>query len=267
MPHPSLLCIHAHPDDEALWTGGLLARCSELGGRTAVLTCTWADGTIRSEELAESLTLLGADTPRLLGYGDRAYVNSAPDRPAFCDAPFDELVEQVVGHIRNFRPDTVVTYDPLGVYGHPDHVQAHRVALAAIGAAAYPQMYPNTGKPWRTKMLYFATMPLSTAQVLWPPVMKQSAQPDGPMPGVPDDIVDTTVDVEPWLDVKWRALCAHRSEMARGGAMTMLAALPEETRRQVLRNEWFLRMPMSADADSSDALAFPAEDVGGSPVS
>ncbi len=260
MPHPSLLCIHAHPDDEALWTGGLLARCAELGGRTAVVTCTWATGTTRSAELAQSLTLLGAGAPLLLGYGDRAIEQSAPEQVAFCDAPFDELVEQVVGHIRAFRPDTVLTYDPLGVYGHPDHLQAHRVTLAAIGAAAYPQMYPNAGKPWRTKMLYMATMPLSTARVLWPQVMKQSGGPDGPLPGVPDDIVDTTVDVERWLDVKWQAVCAHRSEIARGGALTMLAALPEETRRQMLRNECFLRVPMSAgpvSAESSDALAFP----------
>lgn len=261
MSHPSLLCIHAHPDDEALWTGGLLARCAGLGARTAVLTCTWSAGTTRSEELAESLELLGAGAPRLLGYGDRAYADSGAGQSAFCDAPFDELVERVVEHIRAFRPDTVVTYDPLGVYGHPDHVQAHRVTVAAIGAAAYPQMYPNAGKPWRTKMLYLATMPLSTARVLWPPVMKQSGQTDGPLPGVPDEVVDTTVDVEPWLDVKWRALCSHRSEIARGGAMTMLAALPEDTRRQVLRNEWFLRIPMSADADSSDALTFASPET------
>jgi N-acetyl-1-D-myo-inositol-2-amino-2-deoxy-alpha-D-glucopyranoside deacetylase len=211
---------------------------------------------MRSTELAESLDLLGAGTPTLLEYGDRAYTESAPDRGAFCDAPFDELVERVVGHIRAFRPDTVLTYDPLGIYGHPDHVQAHRVTLAAIGAAAYPQMYPDAGKPWQTKVLYLATMPLSTAQVLWPPVMEQSPWPDGPMPGVPDSAVDTTIDVSEWLDVKWQALCAHRSEMARGGAMTMLAALPVQTRRQVLRNEWFLRYALAPDSATADALAF-----------
>ncbi|OZG27373.1 hypothetical protein BH683_020280 [Williamsia sp. 1138] len=256
MPHPSLLCVHAHPDDEALWTGGVLARCAELGGRTAVVTCTWAAGTVRSDELAESLQLLGAGSPHLLGYGDRLVADSAPGRAAFCDTPFDEAVGALVSHIREFRPDTVLTYDPLGIYGHPDHVQAHRVTLAAAGAAAYPQLYPGTGKPWRTKLVYLATMPLSIAQVLWPPVMEQSSGPDGPLPGVPDEAVDTTIDVEPWLDLKWQALCAHRSEIARGGAMTMLAGLPEETRRQVLRNEWFMRMPLTTDADSVDALAF-----------
>lgn len=256
MPHPSLLCVHAHPDDEALWSGGVLARCAGLGGRTAVVTCTWAAGTMRAAELEESLGLLGAGTPVLLGYGDRAYSDSAPDKPAFCDAPFDELVAALVAHIRTFRPDTVLTYDPLGIYGHPDHVQAHRLTLAAVGAAAYPQLYPGTGKPWRTKMVYLATMPSSIAAVLWPPVMEQSTGPGGPIPGIPDEAVDTTIDVEPWLDVKWQALCAHRSEMARGGAMTMLAGLPEETRRQVLRSEWFLRMPLTTDADKADALAF-----------
>jgi N-acetyl-1-D-myo-inositol-2-amino-2-deoxy-alpha-D-glucopyranoside deacetylase len=206
--------------------------------------------------LTRSLQILGAGSPRLLGYGDRAFADSSGDKPAFCDAPFDELVEAVVTHIRAFRPDTVLTYDPLGVYGHPDHIQTHRVAVAAIGAAAYPQLYPEAGPPWRTKLLYQATMPFSAARLLWPAVMKQANQPVGLLPGVPDDQVDVLVDVSGWADTKWNALCAHRSEMARGGAMTMLAALPEQTRCEVLRTEWFMRMPLETKAESYDALNF-----------
>jgi N-acetyl-1-D-myo-inositol-2-amino-2-deoxy-alpha-D-glucopyranoside deacetylase len=202
------------------------------------------------------LEILGAGSPRLLGYGDRAYADSSGDKPAFCDAPFDELVESVVIHIRDFRPDTVLTYDPLGVYGHPDHIQAHRVTIAAIGAAAYPQLYPDAGPPWRTKLLYQAAMPFSAAQALWPAVRKQSNEPVGLLPGIPDDEVDVMVDVSPWLDTKWNAVCAHRSEMARGGAMTMLAALPEDVRCEVLRTEWFTRLPLGSDAHTFDALNF-----------
>ncbi|WP_020107638.1 PIG-L family deacetylase [Nocardia sp. 348MFTsu5.1] len=253
MPHPSLLCVHAHPDDEALWTGGVLARCAERGGRTAVITCTWAEGTSRGSEVAASLKLLKADPPLLLGYADRPFPESAPGQPAFCDAPFDQVVGEVVAHIRRFRPDTIATYDPLGVYGHPDHVRAHRVTVAAIGAAAFPQLYPEAGPPWRTRLLYLATMPHSATSVLWPAIRK-AARPAGPLPGVPDEMVDTTIDVSTWLDIKWKALQAHRTEMDRGGALTMLEELPEKVRRQVIRNEWFLRMPLAADP--LDALDF-----------
>jgi LmbE family N-acetylglucosaminyl deacetylase len=264
VPHPSLLCVHAHPDDEAMWTGGVLAHCARRGGRTAVLTCTWADGTSRGRELEDSLEVLKAGPPLLLGYADRPFPESAPDQPAFCDAPFDEVVGKVVAHIRRFRPDTIATYDPLGVYGHPDHVRAHQVTVAAIGAAAFGQLYPEAGAPWRTRLLYLATMPRSAAEVLWPQVRK-TAGAAGPMPGVPDDTVDTTIDVSDWLDTKWKALQAHRSEMERGGAMTMLANLPEDIRREVIRNEWFLRIPLATDPQDALDFSGPADSVDGRP--
>lgn len=256
--HPSLLCIHAHPDDEALWTGGVLVRCAELGGRTSVVTCTWPPGSERAGELQRSLRILNAGAPRLLGYADLGVTDTTEDYRSFCDAPFDELVESVVTHIRAFRPDTVLTYDPMGVYGHPDHIQTHRVAVAAIGAAGYPQLYPEAGPPWRPKILYQASMPFSAAQLLWPAVSNQANRPVGSLPGVPDEEIDLFVDVTAWLHTKWDALSAHQSEIARGGAMTMLAALPDDLRWDVLRTEWFQRMDLEPDAEAFDALRFPS---------
>ncbi|WP_084956346.1 PIG-L family deacetylase [Thermoactinospora rubra] len=146
-----LLCVHAHPDDEAIWTGGTLARYADEGAATAVVTCSWAEGTRRAEELRHSLDILGAGEPRLLGYADARKPESAPGNPRLLDVPLDEAVGRVVEHIRQFRPDVVLTYDGYGSYGHPDHVHVHRVTMAAVEAAGYDQLYRDAGAPWRPR--------------------------------------------------------------------------------------------------------------------
>lgn len=240
---PSVLCVHAHPDDEALWTGGVLARAADAGARTAVVTCTWAEGTRRVDELERSLNVLGAGKPRLLGYADARVPESAPGQ-RFCDAPLDEAVGRLVGHIRDFRPDVVITYDGYGTYGHEDHVQAHRVTLAAVEAAGYDQLYPTEGPPWRASTVYLATIPRSIVAAHWRHLPWAAG--DVPLPGVPDDRVTDTVDVSPWVDRKWTALREHESELTRGATMTRLAKLPAPVRDRLLATEWYSRRDLGA---------------------
>ncbi|MEU9125178.1 GNAT family N-acetyltransferase [Streptomyces sp. NPDC048506] len=93
---PSVLAVFAHPDDESLSAGGVLARHSAAGARTAVVTATWAADTPRAAELAEALRILGAGEPRMLGYADARVPQSAPGCARFCDAPLDEAVRRRV---------------------------------------------------------------------------------------------------------------------------------------------------------------------------
>jgi LmbE family N-acetylglucosaminyl deacetylase len=234
-----LLCVHAHPDDEAIWTGGVLARYADAGVRTGVVTCTWAEGTRRVEELKRSLDILGAGEPRLLGYADSR--TSGSGAGAFAHAEFDDAVGRLVEHIREFQPEVVVTYDAFGGYGHPDHLQTHRITLAAVEAAAYEQLYPEGGAAWRTRALYQATVPRSLVQAHWQEVFGSPPDPDQRLPGIPDDLITTRIDVSSWVDRKWAALRAHESEAERGAGPAMFAGLSPEARQRLLGVEWYVR--------------------------
>ncbi|MCT7355169.1 PIG-L family deacetylase [Streptomyces sp. 15-116A] len=236
-PPPSLLAVFAHPDDESLFAGGTLARYATTGARTAVVTATWTPDTHRAAELAEALRILGTTGPDLLGYADARVPESAPGRPRLCDAPLDETVRRLVRRLRGFRPDIVVTHDPYGnVTGHPDHVHTHRVTVLAVQAAGLEGLYPDAGEPWSPGALYLATHPHSAAASLG-----ELARAGTTLYTVPDDCVGAVLDVRPWLERKWAAVLAHRSEVERGAAPGRLAGLPAAVREEILGTEWYIR--------------------------
>ncbi|MEV8544610.1 PIG-L family deacetylase [Streptomyces sp. NPDC051572] len=239
-PIPSLLGVFAHPDDESLLAGGVLARHAAEGARTAVVTATWAPASPRAAELADALAALGAGQPRMLGYGDARNDSSAPGSPRFCDAPLDEVIAQLVAQVREFRPDIVVTHDAVGqLTGHPDHRHTHRVTLLAVEAAGLAHLYPETGEPWQTRALYAATHPHSGVGDLG----QLLAGVGKTVLSVPDAYVTAAVDVTPWVEQKWRAVLAHRGEVARERPLPgILARLPEDTRRRIISTEYFTRL-------------------------
>jgi N-acetyl-1-D-myo-inositol-2-amino-2-deoxy-alpha-D-glucopyranoside deacetylase len=261
----ALLCVHAHPDDEAIATGGVLARYAEEGIRTAVVTCTGGElgeivgagmdpdelrprlAAVRKEELGRSLQILGAGEPRLLGYRDSGMLGTAgnADPASFWAAPFDEAVGRLVGHLRQVRPDVLVTYDAFGNYGHPDHVQAHRVAVCAAEACALPALYPEAGPAWHVRKVYFATVPQSAVRT-WNAELARRGLPSPfedeggeaiPI-GVPDELLTTVVDVRPWLHRKWEALRAHASQLSEA---SLFLNVPEELRDLAFGQEFFVR--------------------------
>lgn len=274
MVTPGLLCVHAHPDDESMSTGGVLARAAGEGFRTAVVTCTAGErgeirldddeevrprlGEVRTAELAGALEILGAGPPRLLGYADSGF--PAGDHPgAFWHAHPDEAIGRLVAQVRAFRPDVLVTYDAFGLYGHPDHLQAHRITLAAAEAAAVARLYEAAGAPWRVRKVYLATFPHSLvtrgigllAERGLPPLLGDAAQ---PLLGTPDERVTTAVDVRPWLDRKWSALQAHATQVGPG---SLLAHLPEDLRAEALGTEWFIRL----GATPTGGATLPEDDL------
>ncbi len=252
-----LLCVHAHPDDEALFTGGVLARYAGEGVRASVVTCTGGErgrlvgpGTQRLDELRDSLGILGCEPPRLLGYLDSG-TRGAPgnDDPAsFWRAPFDQAVGRMVAHIRELRPDVVVTYDAYGVYGHPDHIQAHRVARAAVEAAEVAALYPEAGPAWRPRKLYetaihksaIAGLNLMLAARGIPSPFGDIIDPERLPFGTPDHRVGAVVDVRPWLDRKRAAIRVHVGGL---GPDSLLMELAEQgLAERALGQEWFARV-------------------------
>ncbi|NUK54784.1 PIG-L family deacetylase [Streptomyces lunaelactis] len=252
MPVPSLLAVFAHPDDESLWAGGVLARHAAAGARTAVVTTTWAADTSRAAELADALRILSAGEPRMLGYADARVPQSAPGRMRFCDAPLDETVRRLVAHIRDFRPDIMITHDAYGgLPGHPDHVHTHRVTMLAAQAAGLGQLYPDAGAPWQPRALYLATHPHSAVPGLRGVIGARKA-----VYSVPDEQVTATVDVGPWMEQKIAAVLAHRSEVKRGALPGVIASLPPNARELLLATEWYIRhAPITAALAQTELTA------------
>src|SRR5471030_1755916 len=156
----TLMAVHAHPDDEATGTGGILARCAAEGIRTVLVTCTdggCGDGlggvkpgepghdraaviTMRRRELEASCAVLNVSHLELLGYADSGMMgwstNVAPG--SFWTTPVDDAAARLGELMQRYQPDVVVTYDENGFYGHPDHIQANRVTMAAVAATGLP---------------------------------------------------------------------------------------------------------------------------------
>ena len=260
-----LLCVHAHPDDEAIATGGVLARAAAEGRRTAVVTCTGGErgeihnmdaaatrprlAAVRRAELAASLRLLGAGEPRLLGYVDSGMAGTpGNDDPAsFWRAELDEAVGRLVAEIRRCRPEVLVTYDAYGGYGHPDHVQAHRAGVLAAEAADVAALYPHAGPPWRVRKVYLATLPRSViaaasaefARLGLPSPFGDVTRSEELGFGTPDERVGAVIDVSAYLDVKLAALRAHHSQL---GASSFFLNVPPDAAGAFFGTEWFQRL-------------------------
>ncbi|MFU8874444.1 PIG-L family deacetylase [Micromonospora sp. SL4-19] len=226
----TLMAVHAHPDDEATSTGGVLARYAAEGITTVLVTCTdgrCGDGPggvkpgdpghdpeavagMRQAELTASCDALKVTHLETLGYADSGMMgwatNDAPG--AFWNTPMAEAADRLSELIRRYRPDVVVTYDENGFYGHPDHIQAHRITMAAVERTNIPAK------------VYWTTVPRSAFQDFGR-VMKEIGvefpEPDGPseeMPqlGLPDDEITTWVDTSGYGAQKFESLAAHASQ-------------------------------------------------------
>lgn len=230
------MAVHAHPDDEAISTGGVLARYSAEGVRTVLVTCTDGgcgddpdgrkpgdegfdrDAVVaeREEELARSCKVLGVHHQESLGYPDSGMMgwpqNDAPD--SFWSTPVEQASEKLAELFRRYEPDVVVTYDANGFYGHPDHIQAHRITMAAAEATGIPRKVYYTAVP-RSAIIQFGGR-LKELGIDLSDGAEVGVEEEEPGPraewGTPDEQVTTYVDVSAVADRKYDSLLAHASQ-------------------------------------------------------
>jgi N-acetyl-1-D-myo-inositol-2-amino-2-deoxy-alpha-D-glucopyranoside deacetylase len=244
---PRLLFVHAHPDDESLSTGATIAHYAARGADVRVVTCTlgeegevigerWAAlavdqadqlGGYRVSELTGALRALGAGEPTYLGGAGRwrdSGMQGTPRRrrQRFIDADEHEAVGALVAILREQRPHVVVTYDPRGGYGHPDHVHAHTVTTAAVNAAGTANSYP--GSPWTVPKFYWTVLAERAMTEGWRALERDDLRPEWTIPspedfdfGYADDDIDAVVEAGPEAHAaKTAALLAHATQVTVG---------------------------------------------------
>ncbi|MDQ2811144.1 MAG: PIG-L family deacetylase [Actinomycetota bacterium] len=259
----TMMAVHAHPDDEASSTGGVLAAYSAQGVRTVVVTCTngeFGDGpggvkpgqdghdeqAVARQRLAElraSCTILGVTDLELLGYHD----SGMPDweykgRPdAFCNVPEADVAARISGLIEKYRPQVLITYDDQGPYQHPDHVHASRSAQAA---------FANSGIAAK---LYLSAMRRSDWAKIWEALRELGAEvPDFEdmdpeaqrLSAESEERITTNIDIRPVLSRKREALFAHGSQIAE----SWFSKIPPDIGEAVFGRESFIRVKDSTGA-------------------
>ncbi|GAA5069166.1 LmbE family N-acetylglucosaminyl deacetylase [Thermocatellispora tengchongensis] len=257
----TIMAVHAHPDDEVIGTGGILARYAAEGIRTVLVTCTngeQGDGPggvkpgdeghdaeqvaeRRLGELRESVAHLGITHLELLGYRDSGMDgwDTNQHEAAFWNVPLDQATARLAALMERYRPQVVVTYDENGGYGHPDHIQAHRIAKAATEATGIPDK------------LYYTAVPRSRVREMFRQMREMGIDVGGELPddfGTPDELITTVVDVSPHVEAKIKALRAHESQ----GENIFLLRLPDDVQHAAFSHEVFIRHWSRIDAPTPE---------------
>jgi len=246
------MVVHAHPDDEGIQTGGALAMYAAQGVHTVLVTCTngdmgdspdglkpESDGhdaaatvDVRLRELREAAKFLSVGDLELLGYRDSGMMGwpQNDDPASFWRTPLPEAIDRVAELMERHRPEVVITYDDKGLYGHPDHIQAHRAALGAAEKTGIPKKFYEIAFPL-SMMKGFAEMQRQAAIAKGeePPEPQGEAQADF---GTPDELITTYLDVSSVWEAKRDAVLAHQSQMANFDFLQM---------DQELLKAWFSR--------------------------
>ena len=283
MEQLTFLAVHAHPDDEASSSGGLFRVLADEGVRTVLVTCTNGENgdapdgakpsadhhdgdevaAIRAVELDNAVKILGISRLVRLGYRDSGMKgwpqNDDPD--SFWATPVDVAGAKLAAVLMEERPQVIMTYNEHGFYGHPDHIQANRITLAALTMIDYEPT------------LYFNAIPdsvFATWRARWEQEDRERAEADAakgivrePEPetpeeeefemGTPDDEISATIDVHAVAGAKFDALEAHASQMGDSFWMKM----GRERFAEVMGTEWFVRVtnPMHVEGNVTDIFA------------
>ena len=244
----TVVFVHAHPDDEAIFTGGTIALLSARGWRVVLVVATYGErglpvpaevalhglGAHRVAETRRAADLLGVARVEFLGYEDSGMAGHPANRSprAFAEAPVAEAASRLGNVIASERPAALVTYDAAGIYGHPDHLKAHEVSLLAAAATDVETVYETTVD--REYLHFVETHLVVEAGGGRPGELGLAAT----SLGLPTVLVTCTIDVRPVLPAKRAAMEAHASQILEtSSAMRM----PSADFAAVYGYEWFGR--------------------------
>jgi LmbE family N-acetylglucosaminyl deacetylase len=277
MAQLTFLAVHAHPDDEASSSGGLYRLLADQGVRTVLVTCTNGEcgdapdgakpdadhhdgdevAAIRAVELDNAVKILGISRLIRLGYRDSGMKGwpQNDDPESFWATPVDVAAAKLADILMEERPQVIMTYNEYGFYGHPDHIQAHRITLAALEMIDYEPT------------LYFNAIP-DSVMVHWRERWEQEdreraeadaakgivREPETPDPdeeefemGTPDDQISATIDISEVNGAKFDALEAHVSQIADSFWMKM----GREKFMETMSTEWFVRVTNPKDLEGN----------------
>ena len=269
MEQRSLLAVFAHPDDESFGSGGTLAHYARSGTHVTLVCATRGEvgeisdpalatpetlGAVREQELRDAADALGFTDLRFLDYRDSGMAGTDENRnpQAFVNVPAETVVKQLVQIMREVRPQVVITFDPTGGYGHPDHIAIHQHTIAAFQIAGDAGHYPEAGPAWQPARLFYSVFPRSMFRAMRERLAALGAdtsnldQVEANDLGWPEDQIHATLDVSGTVEAKQQALNAHRTQF---GEDNILRRIPEDEARQMLSREHF-------------ALAFPEPEQG-----
>jgi LmbE family N-acetylglucosaminyl deacetylase len=252
-----LLGIFAHPDDEGTMSGAML-QYSISGVETGLVCATRGEvgeiadpalatpenlGEVREGELRAAAEVLGVRNLWFLGYRDSGMAGTPDneDSRSFAQASSAEVVDKLVGIIRQFRPQVIATFDETGGYGHPDHIAIYRHTTSAFYAAADAVQYPEHGPAHLVSKLYYTAFPRSFVRQIGEWLRSQNYEGsfrnlDPEKLGIPDELISVQLNVEPWLETKNRSWSMHRTQM---NPNTPIAQLPEEVQRRWRSYEYY----------------------------
>jgi len=256
--------FHAHPDDEAIATGGTMARAAAEGHRVVLVCATkgelgevaegfLADGETltdrRVDEVQAAGAVLGAQRVAFLGYRDSGMDGepTTKDPECFAMADLDEAAERLAAILREEDAEVLTVYDERGGYGHPDHIQVHQVGIRAAELAGTARVYESTmNRDYLVELM--KTRAAEMGEI-----------PDAPDPeemdlGMPAERITTTVDVSDYVDRKRDAMVAHASQIP---ADSFFLLLPPEAFRAAFGQEWFIRR--GPDRAATEDTLFPTD--------
>ena len=247
----TLVCFHAHPDDESIATGGLMAKAADDGHRVVLVLATRgehgevAEGFLdegetlsdrRSKETLASAEILGVARVEFLGYVDSGMMGTPENDQAgsFWTADVDEAAGKLATILREENAEVLTCYDKIGGYGHPDHIQVHRVGLRAGELAGTPRVYQATIN--RDHFVRLQKMMLADHPDEWPDDVPDLE--DSPNFGMPESVITAQVDVSDYVDRKRASMAVHASQIS---DQHFMLSMPAEAFAGAFGTEWFIR--------------------------